>query len=235
MIDPQVLDRRKKSTMSEAMTVETIVEAYWQLKGFWTKLRYPFRTDGGGWADIDVLAYHPEERNLVIAESKVRGPKTEVYAYTEYTRRKNGDIFEYDEDNYLTFLRHIKPICSKNTVFCNFRKMVDKVIIQLVSNYYVDGKVSREVTRDIQTHIRDSIPPGIKTEIRVDTTLGIISEIIKVEKSIRQGRRYGHPVIDIARELNRYLHPDVRDVGKEKKMIEAVKRELRKTFFDSLE
>lgn len=220
--------------MSEAMTVETIVEAYWQLKGFWTKLRYPFQTGGGGWADIDVLAYHPEEKTLVITESKVRGPKTEVYAYTEYTRQKDGDIFEYDEDNYLAFLKYIKPICSKNTVFNNFRKMIDKVIIQLVSNYYVDGKVSREVTRDIQTHIKESIPRGVKTEIKVDTTLGIISEIIKVEKSIRQGRRYGHPVIDIARELNRYLHPYIRYAGREKKMIESIKRELRKTFLDSL-
>jgi hypothetical protein len=220
--------------MSEAMTVETIVEAYWQLKGFWTKLRFPFQTDGGGWADIDVLAYHPEERTLVIAESKVRGPKTEVYAYTEYTRQKDGNIFEYDGDNYLAFLKYIKPICSKNTVFSNFRKMVDKVIIQLVSNYYVDGKVSREVTRDIKTHIKESIPRGIETEIRVDTTLSIISEIIKVEKSIRQGRRYGHPVIDIARELNRYLHPDIRCAGKEKKMTEAVKSKLRETFLDSL-
>jgi len=30
--------------MSEAMTVETIVEAYWRLQGYWTKLRFPFQT-----------------------------------------------------------------------------------------------------------------------------------------------------------------------------------------------
>ena len=28
--------------MSEAMTVETIVEAYWNLQGYWTKLRFPY-------------------------------------------------------------------------------------------------------------------------------------------------------------------------------------------------
>jgi hypothetical protein len=220
--------------MSEAMTVETIVEAYWQLKGFWTKLRFPFQTDGGGWADIDILAYHPEEKTLVIAESKVRGPKTEVYAYTEYTRQKDGDIFEYDEDNYLSFLKYIKPICSKNTVFRNFRRMVSRIIIQLVSNYYVDEKVSREVARDIQTHTKDSIPRGIKAEIRLDTTLDIISEIINLEKSTGQGRRYGHPVIDIARELNRYLHPVIRYAGRKKGEIEALKAKCRKTFLDAL-
>jgi hypothetical protein len=33
--------------MSEAMTVETIIEAYWMLKGFWTKTRFPLKTDKG--------------------------------------------------------------------------------------------------------------------------------------------------------------------------------------------
>jgi len=220
--------------MSEAMTVETIVEAYWRLKDFWTKIRFPLQTDGGGWGDIDVLAYHPEQKTLVIAESKARGPKKEVYAYTEYTRQKEGDIFEYDGDNYLTFLKYIKPVCSKDVVFKNFRRMVDKLIIQLVSNYYIDDGILAKVTEDIRKRIKDSTPRGIKTEIRLDTTLNIIAEIIKLEKSNLQGRRYGHPVIDIARELNRYLHPDIRYAGKEKKMIEAIKGKLRKTFLDSL-
>ena len=100
--------------MSEAMTVETIVEAYWRLQGYWTKLRFPFQTKGRGWSDIDVLAYHPEEKVLVISESKVRGPKRDVYAYTNFSREKYGDIFEYDEVGYLSFLKNI------NTTATNF-------------------------------------------------------------------------------------------------------------------
>ena len=44
--------------MAEAMTAEMIVEADWILKGYWTKLRYPFRV-ASGWSDIDILAYAP--------------------------------------------------------------------------------------------------------------------------------------------------------------------------------
>jgi hypothetical protein len=184
--------------MSEAMTVETIVEAYWRLKGYWTQLRFPFQTKGGGWADVDVLAYHPMQKDLVISESKVRGPKKDVYVYTQYTREKERTIFDYDTAGYLSFLRHLKIICSNGIVFKNFRGTVDNLIIQLVSNYYVDDKVWPEVKRDILQKIGNSVPRGIKTEIRLDTTFGILSEIIKLEKSSTQGRRYGHPVLDIA-------------------------------------
>jgi hypothetical protein len=219
--------------MSEAMTVETIVEAYWRLQGYWTKLRFPFQTRGKGWSDIDVLAYHPEDKAFVISESKVRGPKTEVYAYTSYSRKKYGNIFKYDDPNYLGFLDQIKLVCSDRVVFRKFSKMVDRIIIQLVSNYYIDDSVEEKVKDDIYRKIKTSIPDGIKPEIRLDTTFQIICEIIKFEQSSPQGRRYGHAVIDIARELNRYLHPDIRYTGKEKKMIEGIKGKLKKTFLDS--
>jgi len=220
------------------MTVETIVEAYWRLQGYWTKLRFPFQKERGGWSDIDILAYHPEEKSLVISESKVRGSKRDIYAYTKYSREEYGTIFEYDKEkkkeNYLAFLRNVKCICSNKTVFRNFRGMVNSLIVQLVSNYFIDNDVLQEVKKDIFKRIEDSIPAGVKTEIRLDTTLEIICEIIKLEGKSPQGRRYGHPVIDIARELNRYLHPDIRYTGKEKKMIEGIKGKLRKTFLDSL-
>ena len=74
--------------MSEAMTVETIVEADWKMNGFWTKLRFPLRTQKGSWSDIDILAYHPETKVLVIAESKVRGNKKAIYAYTRESQQK---------------------------------------------------------------------------------------------------------------------------------------------------
>ena len=135
--------------MSEAMTVETIVEAYWRLQGYWTKLRFPFQTQGRGWSDIDVLAYHPEKKVFVISESKVRGPKRDVYAYTNFSRKKYGDIFEYDEVGYLSFLKNIKLICSNRGVFKEFKRMVKKVIIQLVSNYYIDDLMMPKVRNDI--------------------------------------------------------------------------------------
>ena len=58
--------------MSEAMTAELIVEADWLLKGYWTKMRFAFQSDKRGWSDVDIMAYHPESKHLVISESKVR-------------------------------------------------------------------------------------------------------------------------------------------------------------------
>jgi hypothetical protein len=66
--------------MAEVMTVEAIVEADWLLKGFWTKPRFPLRIESGQWSDIDVLAYEPGRQHLVISESKVSGPRKDVYA-----------------------------------------------------------------------------------------------------------------------------------------------------------
>ena len=219
--------------MSEAMTVETIVEAYWHLQGYWTRLRFPFQTEGRGWSDIDVLAYHPEGKFLVISESKVRGPKRDVYAYTNLSREKYGDIFEYDDSNYLAFLEQIELICSNGVVFKRFTKMVDRLTIQLVSNYYIDDSVMSKVREDIYRKIRNSIPKRIENQIRLDTTFQIICEIIEIERSRKQGRRYGHPIIDVVRELNRYLTPNVKYAGGQREAL-RIKEKLRIMFEESL-
>ena len=86
--------------MAEAMTAESIVEAEWVLNGYWAKMRFAFQTDKGAWSDVDILAYNPETKHLVISESKVRGSKDNVFAYTKYTEQEYGSILKYDDDNY---------------------------------------------------------------------------------------------------------------------------------------
>jgi len=179
------------------------------------------------------LAYHPEKKIIVISESKVRGPKRDVYAYTNFSREKYGDIFKYDDSNYLGFLEQVKLICSDEVVFRKFSKMVDRITIQLVSNYHIDDSVMEKVKDDIYRKIKNSIPSGIEIEIRLDTTFHIICQIIKLEKSSQQGRRYGHPVIDIARELNRYLIPNVKYAGGHKEALK-IKEKFRTMFEESL-
>ncbi|WP_048129559.1 MULTISPECIES: hypothetical protein [unclassified Methanosarcina] len=63
------------------MAVETVIDAYWQFQGYWTKLRHPIQTKKGEWPDIDVLAYNPKENELIICESKVIGEKNLIRAY----------------------------------------------------------------------------------------------------------------------------------------------------------
>lgn len=211
--------------MAEAMTVETIVEADWIMKGYWTKLRYPFKTTNG-WSDIDILAYAPEQKELVISESKVRGPKKLVMAYTRHTKKAYGDIIRFDGDNYFSFLRHIKTICKDGVVFADFSRMVKSLKIQLVSNYFVSGEMQKDVELRILKKIRKSVPKGIKLKVLIETTLQVISRIIETEDAKVQGRRYGHPVLDIAREINRYIHPTIQYAGRSRKESNCVKNEL---------
>jgi hypothetical protein len=216
--------------MAEAMTVETILEADLQLRGFWTRLRFPLQTANGGWSDIDLLAYHPERRELVIAESKVRGPKKAVYAYTSYSQKKYGDILKFDDNNYFSFLRHIKQICKNGDIFRDFKKMVKTLTIHLVSNYYIAPECMTNARTTILKHVRPNIPKSISVTIKLETTLDVISRIISDENKNPQGRRYGHAALDIARELNRYLHPDVRYAGRTRSSTVPIKKALADTF-----
>lgn len=212
--------------MAELMTVETILEADWQLQGFWTKPRFPFKTANGGWSDIDVLAYAPEKRHLVIAESKVQSTKKAVFAYTAHTQEKWGDILKYDRGHYFTFLRHVNLVCEDGVVFADFGKMVQHLTIQLVSNYVVSDDVMPAAIQTVTENVRPAIPEKIAFDVRLESTLDVICRIIASENKSSQGRRYGHPVIDIARELNRYMHPDICDAGRTKQATDTIKKAL---------
>ena len=48
--------------MSEVMVSEGIIESYWLLQDYWTRVRFAYQTQNGGWSDIDVVAYNPETR-----------------------------------------------------------------------------------------------------------------------------------------------------------------------------
>jgi hypothetical protein len=218
--------------MAEAMTVETIVEAEWQMKGYWTRLRFPLQTPKGGWSDIDLVAYNPEDQHLVIAESKVRGPKKEVYAFTKYTQERYGDILTYDDDNYFGFLRHIGFACADGAIFKTFRSMVKTLTVQLVSNYYISEDVKEDAERSVRNRIANDIPSGVKLRIQLETTLDLILRIMINENSSGQGRRYGHPAIDIAREINRYLRPNIRYAGRGAQAIDTIKKDLAKQIRD---
>lgn len=218
-----------EDAMAEVMTVEMILEADWILQGFWTKPRFPLRTTNGDWSDIDVLAYSPEAQHLVISESKVCGPKNMVYAYTAYTQAQYGDILAYDGDNYFKFLRHIARVCESGVVFSDFQRMVKRLTVQLVSNCFVSEDVKPAAIQAIEARIRPDVCEGITLDVRLETTLEVICRILAWEDERIQGRRYGHPVIDIARELNRYLHPQVRYAGRDRQSTSDVKDALVKT------
>lgn len=224
--------------MSEVMTVESIIEAEWQLLGYWTKARFAFKTEKNQWSDADVLAYHPEQKKLVIAESKVRGPKKKVFAYNEQTRKKHGTILEFSAHvnskatNHFDFIRHLYRICSDGVAFADFEKMVDTLVVQHVSNYVIADDLKEKARECVRKAAMENLskckpapPKKLKIEVQLDTTLEVVARIIERENAHEQGRRYGHPVLDIAREINRYLHPTVRGAGGNKTDTAAIKQQ----------
>jgi hypothetical protein len=219
--------------MAEAMTAESIVEAEWVLNGYWAKMRFAFQTDKGAWSDVDILAYNPETKHLVISESKVRGSKDNVFAYTKYTEQEYGSILKYDDDNYFSFLRHLPLLCKDGVIFKDFKKMVEKLTVQLVSNYVVTADTKKSAIASIEKKIQKYNLP-IKIVFQLDTTLTVIARVIAGEKKSRQGRRYGHPMLDIAREINRYFYPSVRYAGRTSAASTKVRQEAIEEFVKSL-
>jgi len=212
--------------MSEAMISESIVESEWILRGYWTRMRFPYQTDNSGWSDIDVLAYNPESRHLVISESKVRGPKKCIFAYTEHTKSAYGTILEYDKNNYFSFLENLPIICSDNVIFSDFNKMVKRLTIQLVSNYVIDDALKEEAKNTVLHRVRKLIPDTkANIDVRLDSTMDVIAKVIELENTHDQGRRYGHPMLDIAREINRYSKPNIRSAGQGKENTNSIREQ----------
>lgn len=219
--------------MSEVMVSEGIIESYWLLKDYWTRVRFAYQTENGGWSDIDVVAYDPETRHLVIAESKVRGPKKAIYAYTELTQDKYGSLLDYDGNNYFSFLKNLPRICSDGVLFKNFSRMVDKITVQLVSNYVIDQDVMEDAKAAVLAQVK-SILPKMKCEIEVmlNSTMDIMVQVIEQENEMTKGRRYGNAMLDIAREMNRYAHPDIKYAGRGDK--EALRAQMISPLIDTL-
>lgn len=219
--------------MSEVMVSEGIIESYWLLKDYWTRVRFAYQTENGGWSDIDVVAYDPETRHLVIAESKVRGPKKAIYAYTELTQDKYGSLLDYDGNNYFSFLKNLPRICSDGILFKNFSRMVDKITVQLVSNYVIDQDVMEDAKAAVLAQVK-SILPKMKCELEVmlNSTMDIMVQVIEQENEMTKGRRYGNAMLDIAREMNRYAPPDIKYAGRGDK--EALRAQMISPLIDTL-
>ena len=219
--------------MSEVMVSEGIIESYWLLKDYWTRVRFAYKSQNRGWSDIDVVAYDPETRHLVIAESKVRGPKKAIYAYTELTQDKYGSLLDYDGNNYFSFLKNLPRICSDGILFKNFSRMVDKITVQLVSNYVIDQDVMEDAKAAVLAQVK-SILPKMKCEIEVmlNSTMDIMVQVIEQENEMTKGRRYGNAMLDIAREMNRYAHPDIKYAGRGDK--EAPRAQMISPLIDTL-
>lgn len=217
--------------MSEVMTTEAIIEAEWLLEGYWTKPRFVFKTEKGAWSDVDVLAYHPEKRHLVISESKAHGPKNIVFTYTEKAKEKP---FIDVAPKYLSFLDHLHDLSKKERIFKNFKGMVDSVTVQLVCNYAIERSIKEDVCKELNGLLKRKMRVRVEKNFQLDSTIDVIARLISKERKFPQGRRYGNPVLDFVREINRYLHPKMSKAGGASRS-KAIKSEIIQAFLDALD
>lgn len=219
--------------MSEVMTTEAIIEAYWLLDGYWTKPRFAFKTEKGAWSDVDVLAYHPGKKHLVIAESKAQGPKGRVYAYTGETKKS----FCETAPRYVAFLDHLPSLCKelcKKKKSEKYKQTVDFVTVQLVCNYAIEERIKKDVLKEMNCVLKKKIGArvGKKTpEFQLDSAIEIIGRLFEKERESGQGRRYGNPVLDFVREINRYIHPSMKGAGHTSR---AIQYEMIQGFINAL-
>jgi hypothetical protein len=198
------------------------------------KPRFPFQTEKGGWSDIDVLAYQPEEQWLVIGESKVRGPKDAIYAYISDPDVPDRNIFSFDDAGYLGFLKHVGRISTGRDVFQNFEKMVKRLTIKLVSNYLIVDEDQQSVVKTVLDSVQPDVPRTISLDVRLETILDVVCRIIREEHKSGQGRRYGHPILDLAREINRYMHPSIQCAGRDRQTTTAIRKALEEKLIAAL-
>ena len=193
--------------MSEATTTEQIAEAEWRLKDYWTKLRVPVKVRNG-WSDIDVLAYDPESKHLVITEVKAQQGKNVVFG---------GPASHY----WTEFTASLPLYCRNGEIFGNFRKSVKHLTVQLVSNW-----VSTPHKPDVVARAKKDVVAAIdfrNVDVMLDTHIEVLARLLTQERDLEVGRRYGNPVLDVVREVNRYLHPSVRGAGRSGSSINETK------------
>jgi hypothetical protein len=124
-------------------------------------------------------------------------------------------------------------VCENGPLFEQFDKIVDPVTIQLVSNCYICDRVRAGEESFLKSEIEKVAGlRGKKVDVKLQTTLEVIAEILVAERNEKQGRRYGHPILDVIRELNRYMDPNLQYTsGHEKK---EIKETLRATLRNAL-
>ncbi len=234
--------------MSEMMTTELLVEAEWILQEYWTKGRYPIQTLHGGWSDFDVVAFHPHSKyskyngksHLVLAEAKAFGTKDNVYVTTlknkDVTLKNIEDLWTLPpekNDPYFRFLYRIKDM--NGPLLELVQNSVQAVTIQLVSNWILEKEIKESVEETLTGKVREI--PILKNiqfvNCALETPLEVFGRIMELERENIQGRRYGNPILDLAREFNRYLDPSYlrkRNFSKKKEFYDYTKN-LFKTMF----
>lgn len=211
--------------MSELMGVEQLSVAYWNLRGYWVKGRVPYKVKNG-YSDIDVLAYNPRTKDLVISETKVRGEKDEVRVISKNIFDKHGSVIDIfnakHKSSTLDFIDNIATYFNsdgRKDIAPNVRTLKVELIGNIVIEEEIFGAVKNELEKKLKSSIKD-----VNLDFSIHTTVDRFCEIISIINSCSTGKRFGDPILDIAREFSRFLDPKIEWAGRNNKMFKDICR-----------
>ncbi|VFS71549.1 Uncharacterised protein [Kluyvera cryocrescens] len=130
--------------MSEVMVSEGIIESYWLLKDYWTRFDLPIKPKMVAGVILTLSPTILKRVTWLSPNQKYAALKKLSMPTTELTQDKYGSLLDYDGNNYFSFLKNLPRICSDGILFKNFSRMVDKITVQLVSNYVIDQDVMED-------------------------------------------------------------------------------------------
>ena len=211
----------------EAMSVESIIQAYWQIQNYFTIPRFGFEMKGtnengrewGNYSDVDLLAFKPkikdEESKLILAESKAHGGKNKIIfkrfdkTCTDFTTLKDKHQKDGHINDLLDFVDvNVRYILDNKKLIDNLIDLdtVDVLHLQFVSTVLFDE--SEELIKIIVVHIEEMINDkyNCKVELEIVTHFDLICKLFLLVQKGESGKRYGNQILDFIREINRYAH-----------------------------
>lgn len=192
----------------EAMSSELMVSALWELDGFLTQNRIPIRVQGG-WSDIDVIGVN-RKRHVRMAECKVRGSARLVLAIPD------GKAFVrfLHKHDWSSSLDNVDRAYSGEMGWLPTKSQTRRFEFWFLANlWFPDQKEQRNAEVVLASYLGKLLgqPMSKKSRARIFTTRDIILEIFqRVENKVLEegtGKRFGNPILDLFREMVRYLNP----------------------------
>ena len=213
----------------EAMSVESIIQAYWQIQNYFTIPRFGFEMKGknekgrewGNYSDVDILAFKPkienEKTTLILAESKAHGGKNKIifkkfdttckdFKTLKEKTQKDGhinDLLDFVDVN-VRYLLENKNLLD-NLIDLN---KVDVLKLQFVSTvlFNKSKELSKIIVLHVEDMIRDKVNYKFKVEVEIITHFDLICKLFILVQKDKSGKRYGNQILDFIREINRYVH-----------------------------
>jgi hypothetical protein len=216
----------------EAMSVEKLLLSIWEEEGFVGKTRVAV-----GPSDVDALAVKPTEGVVRIGEAKVREGCTLVYPVDQehlVEMAKDGEDFQWwlgaGWSSWLDNLPRLwEPSGTPTVPWLLPASELTRIDVTFLCNLWVFGDAAEAddaMKRTSIRHLRQN--PAISTALdngsltvtgRVLPTASAIEDLLRVVVSRvwEDGytRRFGDPVKDVLRELNRYVNPFVKRIPRD--------------------